>query len=333
MPTARDPSLGLVLSGGGARGAFDAGVVEAVDEAGLRPGVVSGTSAGALTGAALACGWGPARITELWTSLQTRHVLRPRLDLHRLVRWRPLLQPPHHLLGFGAGSTSETLLDLVGWTWLFHLRPLRGLLVDELGGERLPLEDDVTLALPAIDVDTGRLVRFSNRPLPAEERDGTANLVVDLTVDHVLASAAIPGLFEPIEIDGSTYWDGGLTSNTPLTAAIAHDVERLLVAGSSTEEPGTTPPQSLGDVLALALDHVLRGELLEEVDHARTVSELAALDSEATYHQPVELLTVLPQEPIRGIGDLLDFEPEVARALVTSGRRATRQRLQDAAWN
>lgn len=333
MPAARDAALALVLSGGGARGAFDAGVVEAVADAHLRPGVVTGTSAGAITGAAVACGWAPTRITALWTSLQTRDVLRPRLDLHRLVRLGPLLQPPHRLLGFGSGSTLETLLEVIGWTWLFHLRPLRALLVDELGGEHLPLEDDVTLALPAVDVETGRLVRFSNRPLPDEQRDGTANLVVDLTVDHVLASAAIPGLFQPIEIDGTSYWDGGLTSNTPLTAAVAHDVERLLVAGASTAEPGPTPPRSLGDVLALALDHVLRGELLEEVDHARTVSELSALDPQATYHQPVELLTVLPEEPIRGLGDLLDFEPEVARRLVTSGRRTTEQRLQDAGWN
>lgn len=332
MPAARDDALALVLSGGGARGAFDAGVVEAVDQAGLRPGVVSGTSAGAITGAGVACGWSPGRITALWTSLQTRDVMRPRWDLHRLVRVRPLLQPPHQLLGFGSGSTTETLLDVLGWTWLFHLRPLRELLVDELGGERLPLEDDVTLTLSAVEVESGRLVRFSNRPLPNPDRDQGPNVVVDLTVDHVLASAAIPGLFQPVEIDGASYWDGGLVSNTPLTAALAHDAERLLVAGASTDEPGPTPPASLGDVLALALDHVLREALLNDVDHARTVSALAEEVPGRTHHQPVEMVTVLPEEPIAGLGDLLDFEPEIAHGLIASGRRVTADRLEEAGW-
>lgn len=290
MP-ARDPSLALVLSGGGARGAFDVGVVEAVDRAGLRPGVVTGTSAGAITGAGVACGWPPERITALWTSLQTRDVLRPRWDLHRLVRLRPLLQPPHRLLGFGSDSTTETLLDVLGWTWLFHLRPLRELLVDELGADRLPVEDDVTLTLSAVQVESGRLVRFSNRPLPNPDRDRDPNVVVDLTV-----------------------------------------AERLLVAGASTEEPGPTPPASLGDVLALALDHVLREALLTDVDHARTVSALAQEAPRQTHHQPVEMVTVLPEEPIAGLGDLLDFEPEVAQGLIDSGRRVTTPRLEDAGW-
>lgn len=332
MP-ARDASLALVLSGGGARGAFDAGVVEALADARLRPGVVSGTSAGAITGAGLACGWSPARISGLWTSLQTRHVMRPRFDLHRLVRLRTLLQPPHHLLGFGAGSTTETLLDLIGWTWFFHLRPLRTRLVEELGGERLPLDDDVTLALATIEVDTGRLVRFSNRPLPNPDRDRVPTVVTDLTVDHVLASAAIPGLFQPVEIDGTRYWDGGLTSNTPLTAALAHDPDRLLVVGASTEEPGAVPPRSLGDVLALALDHVLRAAMMDDIDHARTVSELVGHAPDATRHHQVDIATVLPEQPVAGIGDLLDFEPEVARRLVASGRRATERQLQVAGWS
>lgn len=326
-----DPRLALVLSGGGARGAFEAGVVEAVADAGLHPGVVTGTSAGAITGAGVACGWPSERITELWTSLQTRDVLRPRWDVHRLVRLRPLLRDPRLLLGLGRGSTSETLLDLVGWTWFFHLGPLRELLVDELGGERLPIEPGVTLALSAVDVDSGRLVRFSNEPLPDDERDDTHNVVADLTVDHVLASAAIPGLFQPVEVDGGTYWDGGLTSNTPLTAALAHDVDRALVVGPSTRDPHEGAPSSLGDVLALAIDHVLRAAMLQDVDNVETVSSLATAGG-GSYHEPVDLVQVLPEEPVTGMGDLLDFEPEIARELVHSGRRRTTERLDASSW-
>lgn len=337
MPTSRTTStppaaiddgvVALVLSGGGARGAFDAGVVEVLEEQGVDPSIVSGTSAGAITGAGLACGWPAARITGLWTSLQTHDVLRPRLDLHRLVRLGPLLRDPRRLLGIGRASTTQALLDAIGWTWLFHLGPLRALLVDELGGERLPLRDDVTLTLSALEVSTGRLVRFSNRPLPDPDRDGSQNVVVELTVDHVLASAAIPGLFQPASIDGEEYWDGGLVSNTPLTAAVAHDPDRVLVVGASPDEPNPTPPRSLGDVLTLALDHVLRRALLDDVDHARTVNALVDSDADSGHHKEVDVLTILPTTPMTGIGDLLDFEPAIARDLVEDGRRTTRRAL------
>lgn len=332
MSTDRDPKLGLVLSGGGARGAFEAGVAEVIDEIGLRPGVVSGTSAGAITGAGVACGWAPERITRLWTSIQTRDVMRPRFDLHNLVKLGPLLKPPHRILGFGEGSTSETLLDVLGWTWFFHLEPLRELLVEELGGEELPLDDDVTLTLSAIEVATGRLVRFSNKPLPDGDRDGGDNIVCDLTVDHVIASAAIPGLFRPVELDGTEYWDGGLTSNTPLEAALTHEIDRGIVVGASTANPEPIPPKTLGDVLALALDHLVRASMLQDVDHARTVTELAEEAPEATRHRPVDLCLVLPDSPIEGLADLLDFEPSVAEELVEDGRRIARRQLQDVAW-
>lgn len=332
MSTRRDPELGLVLSGGGARGAFEAGVAETIDELDLRPGVISGTSAGSITGAGIACGWAPERITKLWTSIQTRDVMRPRFDLQNLVKLGPLLKPPHRILGFGKGSTSETLLDVLGWTWFFHLEPLRELLVEELGGEELPVEDDVTLTLSAIEVATGRLVRFSNKPLPDGDRDGDDNIVVDLTVDHVLASAAIPGLFRPVDIDGTDYWDGGLTSNTPLESALAHEIDRAVVVGASTVDPEPVPPQTLGDVLALALDHLLRGSMVQDVDHARTVTELVEQAPDATRHRPAELCLVLPDSPITGLADLLDFEPDVAEALVADGRRIARQRLQDIGW-
>jgi len=327
--TSTDPSLALVLSGGGARGAFEAGVVRHLHRAGLHAGVIAGTSAGAITGAAVACGWSADRIVELWTSLRTHDVLRPRLDVHRLVRPGALLRGPRYLLGLGRASTTETLLDALGWSWLLHLGPLRELLVEELGGERLPLRDDVTLTLTAVEVETGRLLRFCNRDLRQHDRDRSRLVVADLTVDHVLASAAIPGLFRPVEVDGVQYWDGGLTSNTPLNAALAHAPERVVVVGTSPSEPAAAPPKSIGDVVAMAIDHVLRAALVHDVDHAETVNELVRGAPDATVHRAIELATVLPDSPIEGLGDLLDFEPEVSRELVAAGERIAAERLAD----
>lgn len=331
--TDRDPSFAVVLSGGGARGAFEAGVVRALDDAGLRPGIVSGTSAGALTGAGIACGWSGDRMARLWSSLQTRDVMRVRTDVHRLVRPSVLLRDPRVLLGAGRGTTSDVLLDALGWTWFLHLGPMRRLLVDELGGERLPIDDDVTLTLSAVEADTGRLVRFSNRPVPDEERDSSTTIVTELTVDHVLASSSIPGLFEPIEVDGRSYWDGGLTSNTPLTGALEHDPDRVLVVGATKEAGPGRVPRSLGDVIAFAIGHVFRDALLRDVDNAMTVNRLASRVPEATSHRVVELATVMPDEPIRGLGDLLDFEPAVAADLIEAGRRRAAAVLDERGWN
>lgn len=327
-----DTRTALVLSGGGARGAFDAGVVLALADAGLRPQVVSGTSAGAITGAAVACGVAPGRIVDMWTSLQTRDVMRLRRDVFRFLRPWVLLKDPRLLLGAGRGTTSDTLLDLFGWTWFLDLAPMRRRLVRELGGERLPVRDDMTLTLSTIEVETGRLVRFTNHPVPDPDRDRTDTIVTELTVDHVMASAAIPGLFRPTRIDGVSYWDGGLTSNTPLTGALEHEPDRIVVVGAAAAATERRAPRSIGDVVALAIGHLLRDALDRDVDNARTVNELVENAPAGTSHRAVDMVTIIPETPIDGLGDLLDFEPAVARDLIEAGRRLAAEQLARTDW-
>lgn len=325
------PVTALVLSGGGARGAFEAGVAEALEAVDIRPTVLSGTSAGALTGAAIACGWSAARITELWCSLESRHVMRPRTDLHTLVRPSAFLVDPREVID-GRPTWVDALLDLVGWTWLFHLDPLRELLVDELGGERLPIEDDRTLVLSAVAVGTGEPVRFTNRPVTHEtDRDHARVVVEELTVDHLLASAAIPGLFRPVEIDGTDYWDGVLAQNTPVTGALDHLPDRMLVVGPVPDDPPARPPSTFGDVVALAIAHVLRDALVQDVRTADHADE--DVDSSGDGGEDVvEMATVVPDAPIEGLGDLLDFEPDVSRELAASGRELGAAVLRERGW-
>lgn len=330
--TDSSPVTALVLSGGGARGAFEAGVAQALEAAGVRARVLSGTSAGSLTGAALACGWSARRITELWCSLESADVMRPRTDLGDALHASALLFDPREMID-GRPTWVGALLDLIGWTWLFHVDPLRELLVDELGGERLPIHDDMTLVLSAVAVDTGAPVRFSNRPITREvRRDNTEVIVTDLTVDHVLASAAIPGLFQPIQIDGTDYWDGVLAQNTPVTGALDHSPDRMLVVGPVPDDPPSRPPATFGDVVALAIAHVLRDALVQDVrtaDHADDAVDSAGDTADGV----VEMLTVVPEAPIVGLGDLLDFEPDVSRELADSGRSLTASLLEERGWS
>ncbi len=329
--TARSPAtpfhrgrVALVLSGGGARGAFDAGVVRAVRDRGIEPTILAGTSAGALTAGAVAMGWSRDQLDRFWSEQQTRDVYRPRHDLHRLLRPRRLFVDPRTWLGIGERTATEWLLDLVGWTWLFHLEPLRARLVDEIGGEVLPLRDDVTLVVSTVDVATGELVRIANRPPPGRKVDGLR--VEELTVDHLLASAAIPGLFRPIELDGRDHWDGGLASNTPLAAALQHDPDAAIVVASSVPGGQPRPPTSLGDVLALAVEHTFRSAVLTDLDHAETVNELVASGVD-TRHRVVELLAVTPDDVVTGLGQILDFEPGRARRFLDDGEQAAHRAL------
>lgn len=328
----RDPGFALVLSGGGARGAFEAGAVAALDEAGLRPGIISGTSAGAITGAGVACGLSGEELVELWCSMETRDVMRLRRDVQNLINPEVLAKDPKLLFGAGRGDRDKSLLDVFGWAWMLHLEPLRERLLEVLGQEVLPIEDDVVLTMAATAVSTGEPVRFSNRELPQEDRDTSVIQVVELTIDHVLASSAIPGLFQPIAIDGQDYWDGVLGSNTPVTGALEHDPDRVLVVGATAAEGPPRPPETLGDVMALAIAHVMRDALWTDIDNAQTVNELAEAAPDGTRHRVVDIETVLPETPINAIGDVLSFEPEIARDLAEEGRRLTAAKLADTDW-
>ena len=311
----------LVLSGGGAKGAFEAGVIAALDDAGVHPDVVSGTSAGALNAAAVACDIPVDRLTGLWGSMESGDVYRVRRDVHRLIRPMHLAMHPTALLGLGSRSTSEHLLDSIGWTWLFHTGPLRRRLLSIFGGEVLPLREDRVLTVACVDAASGELVRFTNRaPTGARAEPGFRE--VTLTVDHLLASAAIPGIFAPIEVDGGTWWDGGLVANTPLSAAMTYDPRTAIVVATGAVDRSGHPPRSLGEAVSQVIDHIMRFGMIKDMDHAQTVNELVRAAPDATRHEEVELVPIVPGDDDRsGIGELLDFDPSRARQLIADGRR------------
>lgn len=312
------PRTALVLSGGGAKGAFEAGVVRALDAADVRPEVVCGTSAGALNAAAVACEVPNERLVDLWCRLESGDVYRVRRDVHTLVRPLHLLGHPSRLLGRGVHATSEHVLDSIGWTWLFHLAPLRRRLVAVFGGEVLPIAPGRVLTVACLDAASGELVRFTNRA-PTGTRAEPGYVETTLTVDHLLASAAIPGVFAPVRIDGRTYWDGGLVANTPLTAALSYDPDTAIVVATGAVERTGEPPRSLGEAVSRLVDHLMRFGLVQDMDHAQTVNELVRAAPEATRHREVDLVPVVPEEGRSGIGELLDFDPRRARVLIDEG--------------
>ena len=219
-----------VLSGGGARGAYEAGVLRfVVHELSRRSGeivaprLVSGTSAGALNGCYLAARSGdPAGALDLSRIYQS-------LKIERIYKFEAidLLRTPFRLLG---RSGTRSLVDA---------SPLHRMVREDLPWASLdhalthgPLE---ALVVAATEVGSGRCTYFVDRrrPGPPVQLPYPEEVVVEtrFRAEHCLASAAIPFLFPPVEIDGESYQDGGLRQNTPMTPALRLGAERLLVVG------------------------------------------------------------------------------------------------------
>lgn len=308
--------LGLVLSGGGAKGSFEAGVVAAIEDAGLHPEIVTGTSAGALNAAGLAAGFDADRLAAMWTSVTDADVFRARRDIWRLPRVQGLWE---------RRSLVGRLLAKIGWTWYLDTTPLRHTLVDMLGGERVPVRDGLVAVVAAVEKATGELVRFTNAEPPAH-RASARFRVVDLHVDHLMASAAIPLLFRPGVVDGGRFWDGGLVANTPLASALAYEPDTVIVVTTATRARPAPPPEHLGAALSLLIDNVLQHSLLNDLARARALNELACVAPERTAARDVRFLLV---EPVGlDLGEALRFDPRQAERNIVLGRETGARALE-----
>lgn len=258
---------GIVLSGGGARGAYEAGVLSVVlERLAALPGAglefVCGTSVGAATGAWLAGALNDAReaareLATTWTGMELAQVLR--LGVKELGRLPQLLRGGPRAAGLFDGRRLAAALG----------RQVRWSRIEEhLGCGRLR-----ALTVTATEVASGRPTVFVQRrpDVQAPEHVGRRVIVRDARIglQHLLASASIPILFPSVSVDGRIYCDGGLRLNTPLGPAIRLGARRVLVIAQSAAEAESDLPQLeggqhpgaaflLGKVLdAFLLDHVL----------------------------------------------------------------------------
>jgi len=234
------PRIVLVLQGGGALGSYQLGVFEALEQAGLRPDWIVGTSIGALNGAIIA-GNAPERrlerLSAFWQGL-ARPALLARwggpwggpwggMELPFETVWRRM-----EALWLGVPGLYRPLggpLGGMGGPALYDPGPLRAHLAGLVEEARLN-EGAPRLTVGAVSVATGRMRYFDSR----DER---------LTLDHVLASAALPPAFPPVEIKGEPFWDGGLCSNTPIEAVFADRQRRsaVIVAVQLWQPEGPAP--------------------------------------------------------------------------------------------
>jgi NTE family protein len=207
--------VALVLQGGGALGAYQVGVFEALAEHGFAPDWVAGTSIGAVNGAIIA-GNRPkdrmARLEQFWRGISRQgcgvNGLTP--ELRQCYSFWSALQafmsgqpdfftsrwPPPLIAPGDACSAS-----------FYDTSPLRSLLQHLVDFEFLNEKAAVRFSVGAVHVTSGRLRYFDNKLQP-------------IHVEHVMASGALPPGFPAVKVDDQPFWDGGVYSNTPLEVVL-----------------------------------------------------------------------------------------------------------------
>jgi len=211
--------IALVLQGGGALGAYQAGVYQALHEAGIEPDWVSGVSIGAIN-AAIIAGNPPerrlARLQAFWERITDRKVwlYTPDGDIFRKARnatssWLHITQGQPGFfepLSPGPWLTAAGARDATSY---YDSSPLKATLLD-LVDFSLVNECTTRLAVGAVNVLTGNFIYFDS----AEEEIGP---------EHIMASGALPPALPMIKIGTDYYWDGGIVSNTPLQHLLDQD--------------------------------------------------------------------------------------------------------------
>jgi len=301
------PKKALVLSGGGGRGAYHIGVLEALVERGWMqdgqgPDIIAGTSIGAINAAALASGLKVADLKRRWMAMHTEEVHRLSNDLPPAAR--PLLRFMLRsvLTSEAHGGAQDTLpaeeraMSAAGLlsrlTTLFHTMPFRSLLDTTpwrrtLGGwmnfERINSPEAPALLLAATELQTGALRVFCNRELSGQPAD-------TIVLDHLMASSSIPIVYPWTEIGSEKYWDGAVLANTPLEPVIDlagdDDVDILVVMmtpwnadPSALRAQTRQMPKDLVQALSLTLDWALLASYrvaFETIEHRNQLADAAA---------------------------------------------------------
>jgi NTE family protein len=259
-----DKRVALVLQGGGALGAYQAGVFQALDEHGFCPDWVAGTSIGAINSAIVA-GNAPenrvARLREFWETVAqedfwgvarmpdaARQAYSSWSALGAMVAGRPdffVPRPFNPQAAFPVGSAETASY--------YDTAPLRGLL-ERLIDFDLLNGGSVRLSVGAVNVTTGTQRYFDTK-------------VDRICPEHIMASGALPPGFPAVRVEGELYWDGGIYSNTPLEIVLddlpRHDTLCFMIA---LFNPAGPEPRSLAEVESRRKDITYASRAREHIE-------------------------------------------------------------------
>lgn len=338
----------LVLQGGGALGAYQAGVFEAMHESGIEPDWVIGTSIGAIN-AALIAGNAPAdrlpRLRAFWDRVAQDPLLESWSGAAGLSavlpRWATLtggvpgfFRP--NLPAFW-GLQMPLTPERAGY---YSTAPLADTLAGLIDAERLATGTP-RLTVGAANVGTGAMHYFDSRDMP-------------VGIPHVMASGALPPAFPAVRIDGELWWDGGILSNTPVEVVFDDNPRRdSLVFAVHIWNPSGPEPDTIAQVLhrqkdlqyaSRAASHIKRQQQMHRLRHV--INELTArLSPEAQEDPAVRALAGYGCRTVMHVVRLMapdldqddhakdiDFSRAGIRARWAAGLADTRAALQARPW-
>ena len=338
----------LVLQGGGALGAYQVGVYEAMHDAGIEPDWVIGTSIGAIN-AALIAGNAPAnrlpRLHEFWSRVEQGS----RQDYLHFFTGMP--NASANLATVTGGIPGFFVPNPVAWisahvslgaeaAAYYSTAPLRQTLA-ELVEMDCNSAGHTRLTVGAVNARNGEMRYFDSR---AET----------INVDHILASGALPPAFPADRIDGDPYWDGGIYSNTPIEAVLDDNPRRdSVIFAVNVWNPEGPEPSSVWQVMGRAKDiqyasraksHIARQKQIHHLRHiirelasrlpekarvSAEIRELAAWGCGTTMH--VARLNAPNLDGEDHTKDI-DFTPDGIRARRQAGFADTQRMLARAPW-
>ena len=350
----------LVLQGGGALGAYQAGVYEGLAAAGWAPDWIAGISIGAINAALIAGNPPEQRIDKLqrfWDRVSSRLQAPALIASGPIRRWfsevsagitattglpgffSPRLVPP----ALSTPGTPEAIS-------IYDTAPLRDTLAELVDFDRINHARAIRLSLGAVNVRTGNLAYFDNRS-------------TTITADHVMASGALPPGFAPVVIEGEAYWDGGIVSNTPLQ----HVLDHLEGRSSAADRGGDATifqvdlfpargalPRTLADAVQREKDIRFSSRTRLNTDLNREIEKLRAAAKRLVAKLPAELqsdpdalllaaqkapgaITVLQlinrAEPWEGQSKDYEFSRTTVDGHWATGKQDVEQSLADPRWH
>ena len=338
----------LVFQGGGALGAYQAGVYQALHEAGIEPDWIVGTSIGAINASLIAGNEIENRLPKLkafWQRMEDKslwHAFSPwSWAAQSLSYWRtvsagipgffepnlPAFGGPHVRLGadrvgyYSTAPLEATLLELVDFSLINRCQP--------------------RLTVGAAHVRTSQMRYFDGRDM-------------EIGVKHIMASGALPPAFPPVRVDGELYWDGGILSNTPTEVVFEDNPRRSsLIFAVHMWNPTGPEPETIWEVLHRQKDiqyssrvanhiarqlyvHRLRHVIRRLIDHIPEPARSSELIRDlAEYGCTTRMHVIRLLAPRLGGEDHtkdIDFSPAGIRNRWNAGYIAAQRAIQQTPW-
>jgi len=310
------PKLGLILTGGGARAAYQVGVLAAVAE--LLPNrqinpfpVICGTSAGAINAAALAAqadnfDAAVSGLQSTWRQLNVDNVFHTEaIRVYRsALHWLTAL-----VVGGLGRRNPRSFLDNT---------PLRNLLENYIDLSKIARQIETghlhAIGITASGYTSGHNLCFfqAHSTVKSWQRFRRHGIASSLDINHIMASVAIPALFPSVRIGGEYFGDGSMRQSTPLSHAIHMGAESLLIIGTRNDNPNPLagpherpPYPSLGKIGGYVLDTLFMDSLQSDAENMDRINQFINRSNESEVRadgsvlRPINFKIIVPSQDLR----------------------------------